>query len=236
MSVRWRVSLSGPSLSTNFFTWVEFRLYWTPSGESATTLFPVFSSTRKGAGLRVGVNLLVCSCFSNILSPSFSSLSRAPRFSSAYNFPLSLASLSVSYSLVVHLKFLDSWNPGPQRPSEHEFFGAPVVLPVVLCGVVLCMTRKDSISFLQSFFSICAILILLSSDQFCLSTSPLACHWAPHAGAKASLIIKLQFNYFLTFTLSVGRFSWAGKQHLLKSIAEKSETHKGLKRVTRVQC
>ena len=45
-------------------------------------------------------------------------------------------------------------------------------------------------------------------------------HWAPHARAKAALIIKLQFNYFLTFTLSVGRFSWAGKQHLLKSIAE----------------
>ena len=45
-------------------------------------------------------------------------------------------------------------------------------------------------------------------------------HWAPHARAKASLIIKLQFNYFLIFTLSVGRFSWAGKQHLLKSIAE----------------
>ena len=32
-------------------------------------------------------------------------------------------------------------------------------------------------------------------------------HWAPHARAKDSLIIKLQFNYFLIFTLSVGRFS-----------------------------
>ena len=45
-------------------------------------------------------------------------------------------------------------------------------------------------------------------------------YWAPHARAKASLIIKLQFNYFLTFALSVGPFSWAAKQHLLKSIAE----------------
>ena len=32
--------------------------------------------------------------------------------------------ISVSYLLVVHLKFLDSSNPGPQLPSENEFCGA----------------------------------------------------------------------------------------------------------------
>ena len=71
--------------------------------------------------------------------------------------------ISVSYYLLVHLKLLDSWNLGPQLPSEHQ----------LLCGV-LCRTRKGSISFLQSFFLICAILILLSKDRYYLSTSPLA--------------------------------------------------------------
>ena len=42
---------------------------------------------------------------------------------------------SVSYFLVVHLKFFDSWNPGPQLPSEPEFCGAYTSCAVWSCFV-----------------------------------------------------------------------------------------------------
>ena len=79
--------------SRNFFTWVEFLFYWTPSGDSITTLLPDLSSTRYGSGMKAGVNLFFRSCLNNTVSPSFTLLSRAEHFSSAYSFPFSLALL-----------------------------------------------------------------------------------------------------------------------------------------------
>ena len=69
------ISHSGALLrSRNFFTWVEFLLYWTPSGDSTTTLLPDLSSTRYGSGLKVGVNLFsgpVLTIQSHLLSHHF---------------------------------------------------------------------------------------------------------------------------------------------------------------------
>ena len=82
--------------SRNFFTWLEFVLYWTPSGDSTTTLLPDLSTIRYVSGLKAGVNLFFRSCLNNTVSSSFTSVSQAEHLSSAYSFPFSLALLSLS--------------------------------------------------------------------------------------------------------------------------------------------
>ena len=135
-------------------------------------LLPDLSSTRYDSGLKVGVNLFFRSCLDNTVSPSFTSLSRAQRFSSAYSFPFSLASLSLSRTSwsftgnssipVIRVRsFL--WN----RSSEG-------LTPVMLCGVVLYIIRKEPSFSFQFLFSICAIFILFNRKRFCLSSSPFA--------------------------------------------------------------
>lgn len=159
----------GSSLQIFSHEWNFFYIGNTFRGFNNNTVSGLFQYTKRFC-LKVGVNLLVCSCFGNTLSPSFTSLSRAPRFSSAYRFPHSLAFLSLSRTFQ-----LSTWNssiPGIRVLNFLRKMSSAGLSPVVLCGVVLCMTRKDSISFLQSFFSICTILIPLSRDRFYLSTTP----------------------------------------------------------------
>ena len=146
-------------------------LYWAPSGDSTTTLCPVLSSTKYGSGLKVGVNLFFLSCLNNTMSPSFTSLSCARCFSSAYNF------LSPWLHCLYHVR------PGHLLEILRflvcgfaTFYGTGVLQGLLQrycdCGVVLCIDRKDAISSFQFLFSICAILILFSREWFCLSTSP----------------------------------------------------------------
>ena len=155
-----------------FLSVVEFLLYWTPSGDSTTTLLPVLSSTRNDSGLKVGVNLFsvpVLKIPCRLLSLHF----REHGVSHQHTFfPFSLASLSLSCT---------SWSstgnssiPGMRVRNFLRNRSSAGLTPVVLCGVVLYIDRKDAISSFQFLFSICAILILFSREWFCLSTSPFA--------------------------------------------------------------
>ena len=135
-------------------------------------LLPDLSSTRYDSGLKVGVNLFFRSCLDNTVSPSFTSLSRAQRFSSAYSFPFSLASLSLSRT---------SWSftgnssiPGIRVHSFLRNRSSAGLTPVMLCGVGLFIIRKEPSSYFQFIFSICATFILFNRKQLGLSTSPFA--------------------------------------------------------------
>ena len=51
-----------------FFTCVEFLLYWTPCGDSMTTLLPCLLITSYGSGANGVANLFSCLCFMRTLS------------------------------------------------------------------------------------------------------------------------------------------------------------------------
>ena len=94
------------------------------------------------------------------------------RLSSAYSFPFSLTSRSLSRT---------SWSstgnssiPGIRVHSFLRNRSSAGLTPVMLCGVGLFIIRKEPSSYFQFIFSICATFILFNRKQLGLSTSPFA--------------------------------------------------------------
>ena len=91
------------------------------------------------------------------------------------------SSLFIYFYLYIKSDERTSWTstgnspiPGIRVPGFLRNRSSAGLTPDVLCGVVLCIIRKELSSSFQFLFSICAIFILFSRERFCLSTCPFA--------------------------------------------------------------